>query len=79
MIIKPEELKIVYEKEDDGRIRPVYFIDAEPVRRGRWVNKNNGKWNTLPVFMCSECGDYDPRLYGNENYCPNCGARMDGD
>lgn len=33
MIIKPEELKIVYEKEDDGRIRPVYFIDAVKVVR----------------------------------------------
>lgn len=33
MIIKPEELKIVYEKEADGRIRPVYSIDAVPVVR----------------------------------------------
>ena len=54
-------------------------VEAEPVRHGKWVNKNNGKWNTLPVFMCSECGDYDPRLYGNENYCPNCGAKMEVD
>ncbi|MBR2664826.1 MAG: hypothetical protein IKE25_14025 [Clostridia bacterium] len=39
-------------------------IDAEPVRRGRWIDEN-----------CSECGHY---VYRGDarSYCPNCGARM---
>lgn len=31
MIIKAEELKIAYEEEHDGMVRPVYFIDAIPI------------------------------------------------
>ena len=53
MIIKPEELKIVYEKEDDGRIRPVYFIDAVPVVRCKnckyKVTTRDGEWNPEDV------------------------------
>ncbi len=28
-------------------------------------------------YICSMCGE--PSLEGHENYCPNCGAKMDGD
>ena len=50
--------------------------DVAPVRHGRWVNENF-------YTRCSVCGKmaiYDK--YGQEvesDYCPNCGARMDGD
>ena len=73
MIIKPEELKIVYEKEDDGRIRPVYFIDAEPVRHGQWEYVDYGGFGNWHCTACRKIcicnGDFD--------YCPNCGAKMD--
>lgn len=53
-------------------------INAEP-KRGRWVwkmvlDKGTGSMG----YVCSECGrDY---WHGNAfNYCPNCGARMEGD
>lgn len=50
-------------------------VDTEPVRHGRWMQKrpHNTYW------YCSECGDggwYCDVPRGN--YCPNCGARMDG-
>lgn len=75
MIIKPEELKIVYEKEDDGRIRPVYFIDAEPVRHGRWEMKPDpyGFFGEIPV--CSECG-CTTKMRDKTKFCPHCGVRM---
>ena len=46
------------------------IIEAEPVKHGRWMYP----------FYCSECG-FEP-YYASDmqyNYCPNCGARMDGD
>lgn len=50
-------------------------IEADPVRRGRWLFENIGKPNEYCV--CSECGtqvDSDEAWH----YCPNCGAKMDG-
>lgn len=50
-------------------------IDAEPVKRGRWVHANP----MVDTLMCSECG-YN--ILGEElisNYCPDCGAKMDGE
>ena len=43
-------------------------VDAVPVRHGRWT--------VTPVFIkCSECGESFMLI--PQNYCPNCGARMD--
>lgn len=62
--------------------------DVEPVRHGKWKETTScGKQNDLEyqkadtVFRCSECGyDFEHEGYlAYFNYCPNCGARMDGD
>lgn len=46
-------------------------IDAEPVRHGKWIKVNpKDAW-----YQCSECLGTS----GKWNYCPYCGARMDGD
>lgn len=63
------------------------IVDAEPVRHGEWINKKRwsmGKWHKW--LECSECNyqDYNLETYeaipftGPSNYCPNCGAKMDG-
>ena len=46
--------------------------DVEPVRHGPWINDIG-----YAGWTCSECGDHE----GNktDKYCPNCGARMDGE
>ena len=43
-----------------------------PVRHGHWIECNYGL-----TFECSEC-KY-PTEYSLTDYCPNCGAKMDGD
>lgn len=50
-------------------------VDA--VQHGKWINANEGRWNTCEVLKCSECGELDNRMYKTDKYCPNCGARMD--
>ena len=48
-------------------------IEAEPVRHGRWELADEQEPRR---YGCSEC----KRLaWDISNYCPNCGARMDGD
>ena len=46
--------------------------DVEPVRHGHWIECNYGL-----TFECSEC-KY-PTEYNLTDYCPSCGAKMDGD
>ena len=49
-------------------------VDAAPVVHGRWIDiPDKPKWDQK---MCSVCGDY---FCCQNNYCPNCGAKMDSE
>lgn len=73
----PEQ--VGYSREDAADcIRNMVASDVSQVRHGRW-EKQSG------LYSCSECGKtcpYDVQAdvieYWACNYCPNCGARMDG-
>lgn len=50
--------------------------DVAPVRHGRWIEDHD-------YLKCPECSVMVKRDFtffdiGDWNYCPNCGARMDG-
>ena len=50
--------------------------DVAPVVHGRWIEQE--KYTFGVMYDCSICGN---RILDNGhswNYCPNCGARMDG-
>ena len=50
--------------------------DVAPVRHGRWVEKEKYTFG----IMC-DCSLCENRILDNGhpwNYCPNCGAKMDG-
>ena len=59
------------------------LADVAPVRHGRWERRNMGLWDEDYAYVCSVCGevwnliDSTPED-NNMNYCPNCGALMDG-
>ena len=56
--------------------------DVVPVVRGHW-EFDGSDWSD--IWKCSACGDewffeYDPRDAETlVKFCPNCGARMDGE
>lgn len=60
-------------------IRCTPTIDAIPVAHGRWIETE------FPYgckqYRCSNCIEdewwNDRFAYGDEHYCPNCGAKMD--
>lgn len=60
--------------------------DVQEVRHGKWINdKEDVYWgNHIVKKHCSECG-YTPRfnketeLFDLSKYCPECGAKMDGE
>lgn len=53
--------------------------DVAPVVHGNWI------WNSLfsnefySVLSCSQCEELIEVLINRPNYCPNCGAKMDGE
>lgn len=61
--------------------------DVAPVRRGRWVETEQPMgWRDVTCAECSECGeDFVLDELGMDDvknlmrYCPNCGARMEGE
>ena len=59
-----------------------HLIEVAPVRHGRWEERDDGFGGTY--YHCSVCGEDWCTIDGTpaENgmrYCPQCGARMDGD
>ena len=48
-------------------------VDAVEVVHGRWEKRNKNIWR------CSVCKRGVPYSYTGFHYCPNCGAKMDGD
>ena len=57
-------------------------VDAEPVRHGRWETKEYTTEDSFDDWIvihheevCSECGKGQRE---RSNFCPNCGAKMDG-
>lgn len=64
---------VVYHMEK--HLYEVPTIDAVPVVHGYWVTETvRGDY----VPCCSECGLENGTIY-EFNYCPHCGARMDGE
>ena len=74
-----------------GMLYEMPAADVAPVRHGRWMKAKNKKdywgfdsdgdfgcWSDYPV-LCSSCKyDATENSTGETNYCPNCGAKMDG-
>ena len=56
-------------------IMDIPAADVAPVRHGRWET-NSDRPDSLICSVC-KCG-FDMWKHDPHNYCPNCGAKMDG-
>lgn len=61
-------LTCIAEGKEVNSVRPA---DVAPVVHGRWVFGGDG------CVICSECNEEESND-NHRNYCPNCGAKMDG-
>lgn len=82
--IDADEIKIpkMVSELDDTKMRVMIAstptADVVPVKHGHWMHDSTG------ANFCSECGMYpyddgEYHLVWHANYCPNCGAKMDGE
>ena len=88
---KDLNVEFIFDSRDRCRVRNLIdfqlTIDAEPVRRGRWVEGINDKASAklFDAWVCSECGAGNNYAYSwditgyqlQDRYCPNCGAKME--
>lgn len=59
-------------------VRAIPAADVEPVRHGRWIDCDD---EYSSYSRCSVCGDEFTNWEADcaiTNYCPSCGAKMDG-
>lgn len=67
------------------RIKCAPAADVVPVRHGRWDDIPNEYMSVVSktgayhgnATTCSVCHEVNPNAF-KTNYCPNCGAKMDG-
>ena len=59
-------------------------VDAAPVVHGRWEKEDQSGISIDGYMVCSVCNvmipkaDYNRYCLHRLNFCPNCGAKMDG-
>lgn len=65
----------IYRKLCDG-IEDCETVEAEPTKHGRWIRHKTTTHHG--ELYCSICEKESP-IQMIWRYCPNCGARMDGE
>ena len=72
---------VVVEREKEIALLKRQLAEAQAVKHGRWIPED--EYYVDDTYICSACGYEfiitDGDLESNEpNYCPRCGAKMDG-
>ena len=64
------------------QLRDIPAADVHPVVKGKWIIHkpfDSGRHNCNECIECSVCGTwFGHDCYEISNFCPHCGAKMDG-
>lgn len=58
-----------------GLVQRMPTVDVAPVRHGHWEKHIDYMWEWSGFYWCPLCKKLSNAKY---DYCPNCGAQMDG-
>ena len=65
-----------------NEIKKFPAADVQPVVHGRWIDEGvevGSHTNGIAIINVTFCSECDEQVDYRTSYCPNCGARMDGD
>ena len=51
--------------------------DVKKIEHGYWINHTSELFPADGTVECSVCHEHESVLLAHDNYCPNCGAKMD--
>lgn len=75
-----DEVGNIFWYEDEDMCKVLDLLDQaptiEPVKHGKWFIDDDFDSPNFGRYKCSECGEWN---HDNYNYCPDCGAKMDGE
>lgn len=81
-IPRKEVLKIIYTSTAPAlEVKAMPASDVTPVKHGQWhkYSKGSGSYNGVIIlsdaYQCTIC---KKSSWNKSDYCPNCGAKMDG-
>ena len=60
-------------------LRKMRLADVAPVVHAYWIPQKENYEFKEAWMKCSACGYPVSKWTGNTNFCPNCGAKMDGE
>lgn len=76
MLVRTKKIENIVERQEIDKIQTA---DVQEVKHGKWIDRG---WHPISIegsahfYKCSICAH---KQIGTSEYCPNCGARMDGD
>ena len=75
--------RVIFEDDFKRAIKKIpkgIIVDVSTVRHGRWVDNHCTACGMMPMGdeMWKLCDFEPPRFEKFMDYCPNCGAKMDG-
>ena len=60
-------------------IESVPSADVKKNEHGYWIYHISDVFPADSTMECSVCHEHESVLLAHDNYCPNCGAKMDGE
>lgn len=58
-------------------VKDIPAADVRPVKEGHWIIHKSELFPAESTIECDQCHAEQP-IWIDDNYCPNCGAKMGG-